>query len=164
MHTHTIRPLVQRFWRGSSLVMLGIGLLVQPPQQAVGGAPNAPDGRCTARNVAGTYGFVGSGTILPHTVGLPEGLFATVGLLRFNGQDRWQTANQSLTINGVVSTGASMAGTYTVQPDCTFTLANDMGNVDAGVFVHDRQEGFFMATVEGVIVTFTMKRVEKQDE
>jgi hypothetical protein len=113
--------------------------------------------------VAGTYGFVGSGTILPHTGGLPEGLVATVGLLTFNGQDRWRTFNQSLTINGAVTPGVSMTGTYTVNPDCTFTLATDLGNVDAGVFVHNRQEGFLMATVEGVVVTFTMKRIDKKD-
>ena len=50
-----------------------------------------------------------------------------------------------------------------VQHDCTFTLASDKVNVDAEVFVHDRQEGFFMATVEGVVVTLTMKRIASHD-
>jgi hypothetical protein len=31
MHTSSLRPLVQRFLRGSSLVMLGAGLLLQEP-------------------------------------------------------------------------------------------------------------------------------------
>jgi hypothetical protein len=57
-----------------------------------------------------------------------------------------------------------MTGTYTVEPDCTFTLFDEAGNpTDAGVFVASRQEGVFMATVEGVILTFTMKRLDKQD-
>jgi hypothetical protein len=113
--------------------------------------------------VAGTYGFSGSGTILPNLVGLPEGPFATVGILTFDGQEGWRTTNQSLTVNGAVTTGVSMTGTYTVHPDCTFTLIDAAGNTDAGVFVHDRQRGFFMATVEGVIVTFTMERIAKPD-
>jgi hypothetical protein len=113
--------------------------------------------------VAGAYGFSGSGTSLSNLVGLPEGLFATVGILTFDGQAGWRTTHQSLTVNGAVTTGVSMTGSYTVHPDCTFTLVDAAGNTDAGVFVHDRQRGFFMATVEGVIVTFTMERLAKQD-
>ena len=66
-------------------------------------------------------------------------------------------------MNGQVTNEVSMTGTYTVNPDCTFTLIDAADNTDAGVFVQDRQAGFFMATVEGVVVTFTMKRIEKKD-
>jgi hypothetical protein len=162
MHTRKTRPLAQQFLLGSSLVVLAVGLLVQAPRAAARDSPDAPAERCTARNVAGAYGFLGSGTILPNPF-LPEGPIATVGILTFDGQEGWRTTNQSLTVNGQVTTGVSMTGTYTVNPDCTFTLVDAAGNTDAGVFVHDRQEGFFMATVEGVVVTFTMKRIEKKD-
>jgi hypothetical protein len=58
----------------------------------------------------------------------------------------------------------SLTGTYTVRPDCTFTTVDDVtGNEDAGVFVHERQEGFFMATGKGIFLTFTMKRIDKKD-
>src|SRR5215831_211791 len=163
MPLHLTRPLVHWLWRGSRIVILGASVLLLAPGRATGTAPDTASRQCTARNVAGTYGFVGHGTILPNPAHLPEGLFATVGLLTFDGQARWSTSTQSLTLNGTVTTGASMAGTYTVQPDCTFTLASDLGPVDAGVLVQDRQEGFFMATVQGVVVTFTMKRINTSD-
>ena len=163
MHMRRTHPLARQFLLGSSLVVLGIGLLVQPPRAAVHDSQDAPGIQCTVRNVAGTYGFSGSGTILSNLIGLPEGLFATVGILTFDGQEGWRTTNQSLTVNGAVTTGVSMTGTYTVTPDCTFTLVDAAGNTDTGVFVHDRQRGFFMATVEGVIVTFTMERIKKKD-
>jgi hypothetical protein len=56
-----------------------------------------------------------------------------------------------------------MTGRYTVQPDCTFTLEDAAGNTDAGVFVQNCHRGFFMATVTGVIVTFTMERITQDD-
>lgn len=122
-------------------MVLGIGLLVQAPRVAARDSEEAA-GRCTVRNVAGAYGFSGSGTVLPNGLGLPEGPIATVGVLTFDGQEGWRTTNQSLTVNGAVTTGVSMTGTYTVHPDCTFTLVDAAGNTDAGVFVQDRHEGF----------------------
>jgi hypothetical protein len=63
---------------------------------------------------------------------------------------------------GKGATQVSMTGTYTVEADCTFTLFDATGTpTDAGVFVHDRQEGMFMATVEGIVLTFTLKRIDK---
>jgi len=155
--------LAQWFLLGSTLVVLGISLLVQEPRAAARDSPDALAGLCTVQNVAGAYGFLGSGTKLPNPAGLPEGLIATVGILTFDGQEGWRTTNQSLTVNGQVATGVSMTGTYTVELDCTFTLVDDLGNSDAGVFVHGRRAGFFMATVEGVIVTFTMTRIAPND-
>ena len=163
MHMRRTRPVARRFLLGSSLMVLGVGLLVQPPRVAARDSQDAPAVQCTVQNVAGTYGFLGSGTVLPNSVGIPEGPVATVGILTFDGQEGWRTTNQSLTGYGAVTTGVSMTGTYTVNPDCTFTLVDAAGNTNAGVFVHDRQHGFFMATVEGVIVTFTMERIAKQD-
>lgn len=155
-------PLVQRFLLGSSLVVLGVGLLVQAPRAAARDLQGAPAVRCTVQNVAGTYGFLGSGTVLPNSAGFPEGPVATVGIQTFDGQGEWVT-NQTLMVNGQVSTGVSLSGTYTVNPDCTFTQVDTAGNTNAGVFVHDRQEGFLMETIEGVSVTFTLKRIGKKD-
>ena len=164
MQTRKTRPLAQRFLVGSSLVVLGIGLLIQVPGAAARNSQEATPVGCTVRNVAGAYGFVGSGTILQAPAAHSVGPFATVGILTFDGQGHWGTTNQSLTENGQVTTGVSVTGIYTVNPDCTFTLVEDeTGNSDTGVFVHDRQEGFLMATVEGVIVPFTIKRIEKKD-
>lgn len=164
MHARTTSSLTQWLLLRSSLVVLGVSLLVQAQRVAARDSEDAPTGRCTVRNVAGAYGFSGSGTVLLNTFGLPEGLIATVGILTFDGQQHWDTTNQSLMVHGQGATMVSMTGTYTVEADCTFTLFDEAGNpTDAGVFVHSRQEGVFMATVEGVILTFMMKRIDKHD-
>jgi hypothetical protein len=85
-----------------------------------------------------------------------------VGIQTFDGQGEWVT-HQTLMVNGRVSTEVSLSGTYTINPDCTFTQVDTAGNTNAGVFVHDRQEGFLMDTIEGVSVTFTLKRIGKKD-
>jgi hypothetical protein len=115
-------PLTQWFLMGSSLVVLGVGLLVQAPRAAARDAEDAPAGRCTVRNVAGAYGFSGSGTVLPNAFGLPEGPIGTVGILTFDGQQHWRTTNQSLTVHGQVATMVYMTGTYTVEAECMFML------------------------------------------
>ena len=163
MHMRRTHPLAQRFLLGSSLVVLGVGLLVQTPRAAARDSQDAPGIRCIVQNVAGTYGFLGSGTVLPNSAGIPEGPAATVGIQTFDGQGEWVTTNHSLMVNGQVTTGVSLSGTYTVNPDCTFTQVDTAGNTSAGVFVHDRQEGFLMETIEGVSVTFTLKRIGKKD-
>ena len=156
--------LTQRFLLGSSLVVLGVGLLVQAPRVAARDAEETPAGRCTVRNVAGTYGFAGRGTVLPNALGLPEGPIDSVGLLTFDGQTQWRTTHQSLMVHGQAATMVSLAGTYTVESDCTFILFDEAGNLtDVGVFVSSRQEGVFMAAVEGVTLTFTMKRIDTHD-
>lgn len=162
MYRRRTRRLAQRFLYGSSLVILEVGVLVQTPIVAARDAQETPTVQCTVRNVAGVYGFVGHGTILPNSAGFPDGPVATVGIQTFDGQGAWVT-HQTLMVNGHVSTGVSLSGTYKVHPDCTFTQEDTAGNTNAGVFVHDRQEGFLMDTVEGVSVTFTLKRIGKKD-
>jgi hypothetical protein len=135
MHTRRTRHLAQRVLLGSSLVVLGAGVLMQAPKAVARDSQGAATGRCTVRNVAGAYGFSGSGTILSNLLGLPAGLIATVGMLTFNGQGHWRTTNQSLTVQGQEPSRVSLTGTYTVESDCTFTLVDEAGNADAGVFV-----------------------------
>jgi hypothetical protein len=121
----TTRPLVQRFLRfllTSSLVVLVVGITVQAPRATVGDSQDAPAGRCTIQNVAGSYGFLGTGTNLPNPVGFPETLIATVGILTLDGQGNWVTTNHSLTLNGQATTMVSLSGTYMVNPDCTYTF------------------------------------------
>jgi hypothetical protein len=75
---------------GSSLVVLGVGWLLQAPR-AVTHDAKVPAVRCIVRNVAGTYGFVGSGTVLPNAAGFPEGPVATVDIQTFDGHGEWVT-------------------------------------------------------------------------
>ena len=50
--------LAQWFLLGSTLVVLGISLLVQEPRAAARDSPDALAGLCTVQNVAGAYGFL----------------------------------------------------------------------------------------------------------
>jgi hypothetical protein len=162
MYTTSTRLFGPRLLLGSSLVLLGLGGLTQAAPAARRGVPDTAVSQCTDRNVAGSYGFSGSGTVLTNTLGLPEGLLTTVGILTFDGQGRWETTNQSLTLHGQEPVLVSLTGTYAVRPDCTFTLVDDITrNEDAGVFVQKRHEGFFMGLGKGVFLTFTMKRIDK---
>ena len=75
MPTSNPRPLARPFFRWRSLIVLGVGLLVQGAGTAAA-AKGEPDGKCTIQNVAGAYGVLGSGTALQNAAGLPEGLGA----------------------------------------------------------------------------------------
>ena len=89
MHRRTTHPLGQRFLQRSSLVVLGIGLLLQAPRVVARDAQHAPPIRCTVQNVAGSYGLSGNGTIVSNPFGLPEGPVATVGVITFDEQGDW---------------------------------------------------------------------------
>lgn len=159
MSMSTTRRLARRCLLGSSLVMLGGSVLAQAPRAAAHGSQEASAGPCTVQNVAGAYGFSGGGTIHPNGIGIPEGPVTTVGILTFDGQGEWET-RQSLMLNGHVSTGVSLSGTYTVNPDCSFMFVSTTGTTDAGVFVDNRRAGWFMETFEGIQLQFTMTRIE----
>jgi hypothetical protein len=164
MHTRKTRSVAQWFLLGSSLVVLGLGILVQAPGTALPDPKDEPGAKCTEQNVAGAYGFLGSGTALQNSAGLPEGLVATVGVQIFDGRGQWKTTNHTVIATGQPPFEVSLSGTYTVNADCSFTLIDTEGRANDGVFVLDRQEGFFIETVEGVFVTFTMKRIAKKGE
>jgi hypothetical protein len=119
---------------------------------------------CTVSNVASSYGLLGSGIIIDNPFGLPEGPVATVGVITFDKQNHW-VSHRSANINGQVINGISQADTYTVHPDCTFIFVDEMNNSVqfVGVFVADRDEGWFMATGEGVVVTYTMQRMQSKE-
>lgn len=136
------------------------GLWARPMDNAV-----APSQTCTLSNVASSYGLAGSGTIVSNPFDLPEGPVATVGILTFDGQGHW-VSHRSTNVQGHFVRSISQAGTYTVYPDCTFTFVDGTNPAVhfVGVFVADRDEAWVMATGEGVVVTYVMKRIERQDE
>ena len=82
-----------------------------------------------------------------------------MGVLTFDGQGQWNTTHHTLIATGQPPVAVSLSGNYTVNSDYTFTLIDTAGRASDGVFVLDRQEGFFIDAIEGVFVTFTMKRI-----
>ena len=118
---------------------------------------------CTPSNVASSYGLAGSGTIVSNPFDLPEGPVVTVGIITFAKDGLW-VSQRSASINGQFIHTIVNTGSYTVYPDCTFTFVDDTNTVVqfVGVFVADREEGWFMATGEGIVNTYTMKRIQKK--
>ena len=148
---------------------LGISVLIAMLDSSelwAGQMENAPENSktCTESNVASSYGFLGSGTIVDNPFNVPKGPVATVGVIIFDEQGHW-VSHRSAHVNGQVINGISQAGTYTVYPDCTFTFVDESNNSVQffGVFVADREEGWFMATGAGIVVTYTMKRMQSKE-
>jgi hypothetical protein len=147
---------------GISVLIMALGssgLLAGPMENAAANSKT-----CTVSNVAGSYGLSGRGTIVSNPFGLPEGPVATVGVITFDEQGDW-VSHRSTNVNGQFVSGVSQAGTYTVHPDCTFTFVDETNDAVqfVGVFVADRDEAWFMATGEGVVVTYAMKRIESKE-
>jgi hypothetical protein len=119
---------------------------------------------CTVATVAGAYGLSGRGTIVSNPFGLPEGPVATVGVITFDAEGHW-VSHRSTNVNGQFDSGVSSGGTYLVDPECTFTFvdATNTAVQFVGVFVADREEAWFMATGEGIVVTYAMKRLSRKD-
>jgi hypothetical protein len=162
MQTQRVLTAAQWLVLGISVPIIALGsseLWAGPMENAV-----ANSRTCTVSNVAGSYGLSGSGTIVSNPFGLPEGPVATVGVITFDEQGHW-VSHRSTNVNGHFVSSVSQAGTYTVYPDCTFTFVDATNNAVqfVGVFVADRDEAWFMATGEGVVVTYALKRIESKE-
>lgn len=115
--------------------------------------------RCTPANVAGTYGFSGSGTIFPvNDMGLQPGPVTFAGLLVLEPNGQF-SGTETISFNGNVTSGVEYGGTYTVKADCTVTLVAPGYFHNFGVFVANRRELMLMLSDNGVAVSFTAKRL-----
>jgi hypothetical protein len=125
-------------------------------------AQSPEGGECTRNDVAGVYGFKGEGHAVAEAAGLPKGPIATVGIITFNRDGTFQT-KQTISGNGVIYRDALYSGTYTVNPDCTFTMVDPTVHPsnpsDYGVFVANHSEFMFMSLIDGFAVTLSGKRI-----
>jgi hypothetical protein len=101
----------------------------------------------------GSYGYTGFGTIFEgNALGLPPGTASTNGTITFsrNGQ---VTVVEAEMVDGVlISPSSTFGGTFTVNPDCTFTatLPPLPGTAFVGVFVDNGNQIRAMDTIPGV--------------
>lgn len=118
---------------------------------------------CSMSNVAGSYGMSGSGTIVSNPFGLSEGPVVTVGVITFDDHGFW-VSHRSANVGGQFINDIPNSGRYIVLPDCTFSFVDETNEAIkfVGVFVAGRDEGWFMATGEGVVTTYSMKRIQKK--
>ena len=124
----------------------------------VGAAPHAQAEHCSNASLKGTYGFLGSGTIVP--AGTPR---AVIGVFTLDGKGGFSntlTINDNGTIRRTTDTG-----TYKVNADCTGTLSPSMGGVVEIVIVDKGKEFYQMRTDPASIVLYGVtKRQFRADE
>ncbi|HXH50132.1 MAG TPA: hypothetical protein VNM47_12380 [Terriglobia bacterium] len=121
---------------------------------------------CTVANVAGTYGYVGFGTVLPGSLlGYPPGSYSSVGTLTFDGKGNLLIADTERIDNVFIPTDTDSAvtyvATYTVNSQCilTFTIPGIVllgipGPHFKGVFVDNRKRIVAMCLIPDVVVNY----------
>ena len=78
---------------------------------------------CTTENVAGTYGYVGFGTIgTSNPFGLPPGSYSSVGTLAFDGKGNVLITDTARIGDFFLTPDAKYPSTYTVNAQCVGTL------------------------------------------
>ncbi len=117
---------------------------------------------CTVANVAGTYGYVGFGTILAiNPFGLPAGTYSSMGTLTFDGKGNLLIVDAARYDNLFGTPDSEEPGTFTVNDKCvvTFTLNAfaDLGIPGPhykAVFVDNRKGLRTMSLVPGLVVNY----------
>ena len=123
------------------------------------GATIVEAGDCSVASIKGSFGFVEQGTGLQTT---PRP-YTNSGIATFDGTG---LVSGKFTLNvGGVSAPGTFTGTYTVDPDCTFSIqfTTSLGGVfhqvgtltGEGIF----QEGHYIYTDTGLVATGTAKRI-----
>ena len=77
---------------------------------------------CNARTLHGTYVFAARGFTIVAGVAQPK---AIVEVIDFNGDGTLSTPAATRSVNGAVARSAPAVGTYTVDDNCTGTIAFD---------------------------------------
>jgi hypothetical protein len=140
----------------AKIALFTLGILTAP------GLALADNETCTRDSISGTYGFTGSGTILPsNTLGLPVGPAVATGVMTFDKDGRIH-GTEMISFNGSIASGVTFDGTYVLNPDCTLTIEDPGFFHDFGVLVAGGNEILLMAADHGVIANFTMKRIGKR--
>ena len=122
------------------------------------GATIVKAGDCSVASVKGSFGFVEQGTALQPT---PR-LYANSGIVTLDGTGLL-LGKFTLNVGGVSASG-TLTGTYTVDPDCTYSLqfTTSLGAVlhQVGTFTGEGifQEAHYIYT-DNLVVTGTAKKI-----
>jgi hypothetical protein len=123
---------------------------------------SADQSGCTMANVAGTYGYVGFGTVLAgNPLGTPAGTYSSTGTLSFDGKGNLLIIDTERIDDLFAPPDSQYPSTYTVNKQCvvTFTLAafeqaGFPGPHFKGVFVNNRKELRIMSLFPGFVVNY----------
>ncbi len=128
---------------------------------------------CTMANVAGTYGYVGFGTILAaNPLGAPAGNYSSTGTLTFDGKGNLLIIDTERVDDLFPPPDTQYPSTYTVNKQCilTFTLtalaqAGFPGPHYKGVFVNNRKELRAISLIPGFVVQYVnTTRITAEDQ
>ena len=122
---------------------------------AVPFAAAADDNHC---GLKGTYAYTGFGnTFEGNLLGFPAGIVSTNGTITLDGNGN-AFIREAEVVNGVLlNPAAEFTGTYTLNPDCTFTamLNGVPGPIFVGVVADHGKQIRAMSTIPGVQVNYT---------
>jgi hypothetical protein len=143
--THLLKSLLN----GNLLALVAFTAALTP--QALKAAD--ADGQCPLQNATllGTYMSSGTGTI----VGV--GPIAAVGTITYDGKGN-SVNTYTVSVNGAISRGVTVTGPYTVNRDCTGTLAQSDGLNYDFVVAPDGSAVFWIETDTGVVISGTEVR------
>jgi hypothetical protein len=116
----------------------------------------AADARCPLLNATlhGTYVVSGSGTI------------AGVGQVTALGQHTWDGQGNTIATNTISANGnilnVTVTGTYTVNPDCTASLAESDGSHYQFLIAPDGSKAWWIQTDPGTVVSGTEVRLRRR--
>jgi hypothetical protein len=124
-------------------------------------AVTAVHGQCTNATLTGNYGTISAGFSTKKGPMGNEFPDALVGVLTFDGAGNF-SATWTNAFNGSIARGLNGSGTYTVNSDCTGSLAFTTGDApgftaDAAI-VSSGAEVFLIATVPGISTTYDLKK------
>ena len=116
---------------------------------------------CTTENVAGTYGYVGFGTIATNPFGLPAGVYSSAGTLALDGKGGLLITDTARIDDFFLPPDTLYPSTYTVDRECvgTFTISGFVGAGIPGphfkvVFVDNRKGIRAISLIRGWIVNY----------
>jgi hypothetical protein len=117
------------------------------------------DGQCPLLNATlrGTYMVTGTGTIVS------VGPVSAVGTITYDGKGN-SVNTFTVSVNGAISKGVTVTGPYTVNRDCTGSLAQSDGTTYDFVVAPDGSTVFWIETDNGTIVSGTEVRLRRSSE
>jgi hypothetical protein len=149
--THLLKSLLN----GNLLALVAFTAALTP--QALKAAD--ADGQCPLQNATllGTYMSSGTGTI----VGV--GPIAAVGTITYDGKGN-SVNTYTVSVNGAISRGVTVTGPYTVNRDCTGTLAQSDGLNYDFVVAPDGSTVRWIQTNTGIVLSGTQLRFRHSSE
>ena len=113
------------------------------------------NGGCSVANLNGPYAFAAEGTLLTSILGLPAPApWGEVARVDFNGAGSF-SAIATVNVGGAALNSISVAGTYTVNKDCTASIAiplNAQTTITEGMVVIGGGQRFVVTHTESFAV------------